>query len=47
MMPHSVSTKGETTVVQVTGTGPFGLDYIDPADDPGKKWPICVISARL
>jgi len=37
MMPHSVWTKGENTVVQVTGTGPFGLDYINPADDPSKK----------
>jgi len=37
MMPHSVWTTGENTVVQVTGTGPFGLDYINPADDPSKK----------
>ena len=37
MMPHSVWTKGENTVVQVTGTGPFGLDYFNPADDPSKK----------
>jgi quercetin dioxygenase-like cupin family protein len=37
MMPHSVWTKEENTVAQVTGTGPFGLDYINPADDPSKK----------
>lgn len=36
-MPHSVWTKGETTVVQVTGTGPFGLNYLNPADDPSKQ----------
>jgi quercetin dioxygenase-like cupin family protein len=37
LMPHSVWTKGEEAVVQVTGTGPFGLDYVNPADDPSKK----------
>src|SRR4029077_3434223 len=37
MMPQSVWTKDENAVVQVTGTGPFGLDYINPAE------PICVI----
>jgi len=36
MMPHSVWTAGGESVVQVTGTGPFGLLYVDPADDPSK-----------
>ena len=36
MMPHSVWTVGAESVVQVTGTGPFGLLYVNPEDDPGK-----------
>ena len=36
MMPHSVWTTGAETVVQVTGTGPFGLLYVNPEDDPSK-----------
>lgn len=27
----------EETVIQVHGVGPWGIDYIDPADDPRKK----------
>jgi hypothetical protein len=34
-MHHAASTKGET-VVEVHGTGPFDLHYLDPADDPSK-----------
>ena len=36
MMPHSVWTAGTESVVQVTGTGPFGLLYVNPEDDPSK-----------
>lgn len=36
MMPHSVWTSGVGSVVQVTGTGPFGLLYVNPEDDPSK-----------
>ncbi|MBK1660686.1 cupin domain-containing protein [Paracraurococcus ruber] len=36
MMPHSVWTSGEESVVQVTGTGPFGLIYVNPADSPAR-----------
>jgi quercetin dioxygenase-like cupin family protein len=35
-MPHSVWTTDAETIVQVTGTGPFGLTYVNPADDPSK-----------
>ena len=35
-MPHSVWTAGEGSEVQVTGTGPFGLHYVNPSDDPSK-----------
>jgi hypothetical protein len=35
-MHHSASSKGET-VVQVHGTGPFDIHYLNPADDPSKK----------
>ena len=33
---HFAWTAGET-VVQLHGTGPWGITYIDPADDPRKK----------
>ena len=33
-MPHSVWTTDEPVEFQVTGTGPFGLNYVNPADDP-------------
>ena len=35
-MPHSLWTKAEEAVIQVNGTGPFGLNYVNPADDPSK-----------
>jgi quercetin dioxygenase-like cupin family protein len=35
-MNHYVIAKGETTV-QVHGTGPFEVTYVNPADDPRKK----------
>ena len=36
-MPHSLWTSNEPAVIQVTGTGPFGLDYVNPDDNPGKR----------
>lgn len=33
-MAHSLWNADETTVLQVNGTGPFGLKYVDPKDDP-------------
>jgi quercetin dioxygenase-like cupin family protein len=27
---------GNQTIIQVNGTGPFGVAYVDPANDPGK-----------
>ena len=33
---HFAYTKGETTI-QVHGTGPWTIDYVNPADDPRKK----------
>jgi quercetin dioxygenase-like cupin family protein len=35
-MPHSLWTKDQPAVIQVNGTGPFGLNYVDPTDDPSK-----------
>ena len=35
-MPHYVWTAATESVVQVTGTGPFGLIYVNPEDDPSK-----------
>jgi quercetin dioxygenase-like cupin family protein len=32
-MPHYASAEGET-VVQLTGEGPWGVTYLNPADDP-------------
>jgi quercetin dioxygenase-like cupin family protein len=34
---HYVWTTNEETVVQIVFTGPGGIDFIDPADDPRKK----------
>jgi quercetin dioxygenase-like cupin family protein len=34
--PHYAWTASDT-VVQLHGTGPWGITYIDPADDPRKK----------
>ena len=33
---HFVRVKGET-IVQLHGTGPWGIIYVDPSDDPRKK----------
>lgn len=35
-MPHALWTQSEPVELQVNGTGPFGLNYIDPADDPSR-----------
>lgn len=34
--PHYVWTGPEETIIQVHGTGPGGVDYLNPADDPRK-----------
>ncbi|KIU37095.1 cupin domain-containing protein [Methylobacterium radiotolerans] len=38
-MPHALWTTREPAVIQVSGTGPFGLDYVNPSDDPRKTRP--------
>ena len=35
--PHYVWTTNEETVVQIYFTGPGGIEFINPADDPRKK----------
>ena len=35
-MPHSLWTTTEAAEIQVTGTGPFDLHYINAADDPSQ-----------
>jgi quercetin dioxygenase-like cupin family protein len=35
-MKHFVWVKGET-IIQVHGIGPWGINYVNPADDPRKK----------
>ncbi|HVI27041.1 cupin domain-containing protein [Hansschlegelia sp.] len=35
-MPHSLWTKDQPAVIQVNGSGPFGLNYVNPADDPSR-----------
>ena len=35
-MHHAAEIKGET-VVQITGTGPFDIHYLNPADNPNPK----------
>ncbi len=34
---HSLWTGSEPAVIQVTGTGPFGVNYVNPSDDPSKS----------
>ena len=34
--PHYVWTGSEETILHVHGTGPGGIDYVNPADDPRK-----------
>lgn len=34
---HFVATKAQQAVFQVTGVGPTGTDFVNPADDPRKK----------
>ncbi len=34
---HYVWTNDEEVIVQVAGVGPFGINYVNPADDPRKK----------
>lgn len=36
-MPYSLWTTGEPVELQVNGTGPFGLNYVNPADDPSRQ----------
>ena len=33
-MPHYLWTTDEETIIQLLATGPWGITYIDPADDP-------------
>jgi len=35
-VPHFVATKNEPVVVQISGTGPTGVKYVDPAHEPKK-----------
>jgi quercetin dioxygenase-like cupin family protein len=35
-VPHFIVTKGEPVVVQITGTSPSALKYVDPAHAPKK-----------
>lgn len=36
-MPMYAYTKSGETIVQIHGTGPWGISYNNPADDPAKK----------
>lgn len=33
-MPHSLWTADQPVELQVNGSGPFGLNYVNPSDDP-------------
>jgi len=35
-VPHFVVTKSEPVVVQITGNGPIGVRWVDPAHAPKK-----------
>ena len=34
---HFAMTRGEGVTIQITGTGPSGTSYADPANDPSRK----------
>ena len=34
---HHFGWASEETIVQVHGVGPWGITYVNPADDPAKK----------
>jgi len=34
---HFAMTRGEGVTIQITGTGPSGTKYVDPANDPAQK----------
>ena len=34
---HYIWTENEEAIVQVQFVGPFGIDYVNPADDPRKR----------
>lgn len=34
---HFAMTRGEGVVIQITGTGPSGTAYVDPANDPARR----------
>lgn len=36
-MPMFAYTTDEETVIQIHGTGPWGVKYLNPAEDPSKK----------
>ena len=36
-MPMFAYTTDEETVIQIHGTGPWGINYLNPAEDPRKK----------
>lgn len=36
-MPHALWTTGAPVEIQVSGSGPFGLNYVNPKDDPSKS----------
>jgi quercetin dioxygenase-like cupin family protein len=35
-VPHFVATKGDGAVIQISGTGPTAVNYVDPAHAPKK-----------
>jgi len=34
---HFAMTRGEGVTIQITGSGPSGTTYVDPANDPARK----------
>ena len=34
---HFAMTRGETVTIQITGMGPSGTTYVDPANDPARR----------
>lgn len=34
--PHALRTADSPVVMEISGVGPFGMTYVDPADDPSR-----------
>ncbi|AOX17542.1 cupin domain-containing protein [Kozakia baliensis] len=36
-MPHALKTESDSIVMQISGTGPLGMEYVNASDDPRRQ----------